>query len=889
MRVVWRRLWYALTQARRDCDLREEMETHRAMRQAQLERDGLPRESAVQASWRALGNVTLAREEARDVWAVAWFDALRQDGRIAIRGVRKSPTLAAIAILTLAVGIGANTAIFSAIDSVLLQPLPFAQPEQLVQIWQRDTSGAWGFNSLFFFRQWRDHNTLLTDVATHVDDSATLTGDDRAPEFLDGLRVSDRYLRVLRVAPILGHDFPAGSDSVGGEHNVVILSHQMWQTRFHGDPGVIDRTVMLDQIPHTVIGVLPPSGIPRSDVLFLRPLVVDDPKDWVSMNPRVTWVPALGRLKPGATSQQLAAELDTLQRALRAQLPAEMRGLPGPAVIPFHEQLAAPMRPTLMLLLGTGSLLLLLACANIASVLLVRATARQKEMAVRVALGASVRRLITQVLAESLVLSLLGAALAVVITLLAVSAIGPVADAVQPGLSNVQRVIRAKLLGSSLPAMFQPHVSWLVLMYSVGLAIATSMASGLIPALRSRRVDPVRDLKQAGRGNSSGRSWTQALLVSVQIALATMLLVGSGLLLRSLRNELAVDPGFDGRHAIGFDLVTPSVRYQDPDAAVRLGTEVMGRLRALPGVEAVGTTNNPPFRGIRYRDIRLPNADESQFLVVSSSAVAGDYFRAMDVPLRRGRVFAESDNLPGARPVIVLSEMLARALFGERDPIGLRVVIQDGAREVVGVVGDVRERSLEMASESHFYLPSRGDPWTPTVIVRAAGPPQPLLKAIREAIESVDPDQPLANLGRVEQDIDRTLQGKQAMLGLVSTFALGALFLACFGVYGMLAFTLSQREREVGIRMALGASFSGVVNMMFREGMRPALIGLGAGLIAAIAGARAIASLLFEVTAYDPVVFVGAAVVLAVVAAFACWLPARRATRVDPLVALRAE
>ena len=807
--------------------------------------------------------------------------------RHTLRQFAKSPGFAAVAILTLALGIAANTAIFSVINSVLLRPLPFAQPDQLVQIWQRGTSGEWGFNSLFFFKQWRDHSKLLTAVAAQVDDAATLTGNN-APESIEGLRVSDRYLRVLRVAPILGRDFSAGSDSVGGEHNVVILSHRMWQTRFHSDPRVINRTIILDQIPHTVIGVLPESGLPRSDVLFLRPFVVDDPMDPASTNPRITWVSVFGRLKPGVTPQQLGAELDTLQRTLREQLPAEMRAFPGPVVIPFHEQLTAPMRPTLMMLLGVGSLLLLIACANIASLLLVRATVRQKEMAVRMALGAGVRRIITQVLAESLVLSVVGAALAVVLTLFAVDALGPVTDAVQPGLSNIQRIMRVKLLGSSLPAMLQPQVNWLVLMYSVALAVVASVASGLIPALRSCRVDLVRDLKQTGRGNSGGRNRTQSILVSGQIGLATVLLVGSGLLLRSLNRELAVDPGFDGKHAIGFDLVTPRLRYPDPEAAVRLGAEAIRSLNALPGVEAVGTTHNPPFRGIGYQEIRLPNADENQFLVVSYSAITADYFRAMSIPLLQGRTFTEADNQAGAPPVIILSETLARALFGTKDPIGQRV-IHNGSREVVGLVGDVRERSLEMAGESHFYLPSRANPWTPTVIVRTKGSSHDILQAIREAIVSIDPDQPLTNLGRLEEEIGRTLRGKRAMLGLVFTFALGALFLACMGVYGMMAFTVSQRERELGIRVALGASLPGVVKMVFRDGMRPALIGLGAGLIAAIAGARLIESLLFGVSAYDPTVFLTIAIVLTAVAAFACWLPARRATRVDPMIALRAE
>ena len=803
------------------------------------------------------------------------------------RRLAKSPGFTAVAVLTLALGIAANTAIFSVINSVLLQPLPFARPEQLVQIWQRGTSGEWGFASPFFFKQWRDHSTLLSDVATHVDDSATLTGKN-APEFMEGLRVSASYLRVLRVAPILGHDFPTGADSVGGEQNVVILSHRMWQTRFQSDPGVINRSIILDQVPHTVVGVLPASGIPRSDVLFLRPFVVDDPKNPMFSNPRATWVPAIGRLKPGATLHQLETELNTLQRTLREQLPAEMRNLSGPAVIPLHEQLTAPMRPTLMMLLGVGSLLLLIACANIASLLLVRATARQKEMAIRMALGAGVRQVITLVLAESVVLAVLAAALAVILTLFAVDVLGPVTDAVQPGLSNIQRLMKVKLLGSSLPAMLQPQVNWLVLMYSIVLAVVTSVASGLIPALRSCRVDLVRDLKQTGRGSSAGRSRTQSVLVAGQIGLATMLLVGSGLLLRSLYKELAVDPGFDAQHTIGFDLVIPRVKYPDTEAAVRLGAETIRRLGALPGVEAVGTTHNPPFRGIGYQEISLPNADERQFLVVSFSAIAGDFFRAMNIPLHRGRTFTATDNLPGSPPVIILSEMLAHALFGEKDPIGQRV-IHNGSREVVGVVGDVRERSLEMGRESHFYLPSQTNPWTPAVIVRTRGSTQDSLKAIREAVVAIDPDQPLANLNPLAKDIGRTLHGKRAMLGLVFTFALGALFLACLGVYGVMAFTVSQRERELGIRMALGASLAGVMKMVFRDGMRLALMGLGAGLIAAVCGARLIESLLFGVSAYDPIVFATIAVVLTTVAAIACWLPARRATKVDPMIALRAE
>ncbi len=547
------------------------------------------------------------------------------------------------------------------------------------------------------------------------------------------------------------------------------------------------------------------------------------------------------------------------------------------------------MRPTLLMLLGAGSLLLLIACANVANLLLVRAVARQKEMAVRMALGAGARRIVSQVLAESLVLSLLGAGLAALVAMFAVELLGPVTEAVQPNLSNLQRSMREQILGPSLPAMLQPQVNWTVLAYSMALAVVTSVASGLFPAVRSCSVDLVRDLKQTGRGSSGSRNRMQSILVAGQIGLSAMLLVGSGLLLRSLVKVLAVDTGFDARRAVAFDLVTPRAKYPDTAAAVRLGAEVVRRLSALPGVEAVGTTHNPPFRGVRHNEIGLPNAESRLDLHAFHSAIAGDYFRAMDTPLVRGRTFTEADNLPGAAKVTVLNEMLAHALFGGKDPIGRAVRIRGENVEVVGVVGDVRQLSLELPSEIHYYEPSKQNPWTPAVIVRTSGSPQGIVKAIRETIVAMDPDQPLPNFRPLDEEIERTLRGKRATLGLVVAFALGALFLSCIGVYGVMAFTVSQRDRELGIRMALGASLPGLLKMVFRDGMRLALIGLGAGLIAAVAGAQLIESHLFGVSAYDPLVFATIAVAIMVVAAIACWLPARRAIKIDPIVALRAE
>lgn len=874
-----------------DADMAEEMGQHLERRTQANLAAGMSADEARYAAQRQFGGVEQLKEIAREQRHGQWLEEFGRDVRSACSRLIKTPGFTLVAIATLALGIGANTAIFSIVNSVLFQPIPFAEPEQLVQIWPKDwRRGEPGFGSPFFFKQWRDHSTQLQDIAfsTTYEASATLTGKN-APEFLNGLLVSAGYLRVLRVAPILGHDFSADADKPGGPHRVVILSQRMWQTRFGGDRGVIGRSIVLDQVPHTIIGVLPASGVPRSDVFFLRPFVIDDPaRPWLD-HPEAGFISVLGRLKPDVTPEKLSAELQTIHWNHRAELPAGMRESAGPIVIPFRTQLSGAMRPPLLMLLGAGSLVLLIACANVANLLLVRATARQKEIAVRMALGAGVRRIVSQMLTESLVLSLAGTALAVVVAVFAVDFLGPVAEAMQPGVSNLQRAIKELVIGPSLPVMLQPRVNWTVLAYSMALAVAASVASGLIPALRACRVDLVQDLKRTGRGSSGARSRTQSFLVVGQIGLTAVLLIGAGLFLRSLAKVLAVDPGFDANRAVVFDLVTPKLKFPDEEQAVHFEEEIMTHLRTLPGVEAVGMTYNPPFRGGRHDTIGRPELVEEFDRHAFHSAIGGDYFGAMTMRLRRGRAFTPADNVAGAARVVILNEVLASALFGNENPIGRPVRTANQLYEVVGVVGDVKELSLELPGEIHFYEPNHSNPWTPAVIVRTNGSPAGLLKPIRDAILSVDPDQPLSNLHPLEEDIGRTLRGKRAMLGLVSTFAVLALVLACVGTYGVIAFTVGQRERELGIRFALGASRLGVVSMVLRDGMRLALLGLGAGLVIAFAGGRLIAAQLFGVSARDPLVFTVVAVAFAVVSVVACWLPARKAAKVDAMVALRSE
>jgi predicted permease len=875
-------------------EMAEEMQHHL---ESQIELNieaGMSPEEARYAARRSFGNVGNLQETARDQRGFPWVEDFFRDCVYAIKGLQKSRGFTVIAVLTLGLGIGASTSSFSVVYSVLFQSLPFPRAGELVYIWQwYGATGEPGISSPYFFKRWREHSTLLQGIAMHTgfeNASATLTGGS-APEYLPGLYVSANYLGVLQIAPILGRDFATDSDSFGGQNNVLIISHRMWQTRFGGNHDVINRSIILDEVPHTIIGVLPATGIPRSDVLFLRPFVLNDPAKSLYTRPQSRFISVTGRLKPGVTPQQLSAELNVLQTKLREELPVQMRDTPGPLVTAFREQLTGTMRPTLIMLLGVGSLLLVIACANVANLLLVHAAARRKEIAVRMALGAGVRRIVSQVLAKSLVLSLLGSGLAMIAVVWVADFLGPVTEAVRPSLSNMQRAIREQVVGASLPAVLQPQVNWVVFAYSIALALGTSVAAGLFPAIRSCRMDLVPGLKEAERGSSAGRSRVQSVLVAVQIGLTAILLVGSGLLLRSLFKVLAIEPGFEARRAIAFDLVTPRVKYPDVERAIRFGEEAVRVLAALRSVEAVGTTHNPPFRGVRHEGIALPDAEPGTGFSAFHSAVAGDYFGALAIPLRRGRTFTTADNIAGAPPVVVISEALAHALFGEKDPIGQRVRSKSGIAQVVGVVGNVRQLSLELPAEVQYYEPSRIFPWTPTVIVRTTGssPSNALLNTIREAIRSVDPDQPLGNFRHVDELIGSTLRGKRAMLGLVFAFALGALFLACIGIYGVVAFTVSQRERELGIRMALGASQRGVVRMVFRDGAQLSILGLAAGLISALALARLIASLLFGVTPHDPAVFATVAMVVAAIAALACWLPARRAARVDPMIALRAD
>jgi len=556
----------------------------------------------------------------------------------------------------------------------------------------------------------------------------------------------------------------------------------------------------------------------------------------------------------------------------------------------MHEQFTGAMRPTLLMLSIAGALVLLIACANVANLLLVRAIARRREFAVRIALGASPGWIVRQTLGESFLLALLGAVVAVLVASYCTGFLGSVAVAVQPQLNGLQRHIADMLMGGELPLMLQPRVDWTVLGFSLAVAAVTTVLFGLVPALRACRADLLQDLKE-GRGSSGLRPRLQSLLVAGQVGVTAVLLISAGLFLRSFSKVLAVDPGFDAQHTIAFSLATPGTRYPNPERVVHFVDDVETRLVGLPGVEAVGTTTNVPFRSQSVSAVGLATApDREHDTLTFHDYVGGDLFRALSVPLQRGRVFTPADNMTGAQRVVILTEKLARDLFHEQDPIGQHVFWDRRTWTVVGLVQDVRMIGLDVAGNSHnIYAPSIQRPAPASVIVRTRESPAAILESIRRTVRAVDPDQPLSDLHPLAQDIGRSLDGTRTNLALVLAFAAVALALACIGIYGVLAFVVGQRERELGIRLALGAPKKGVLAMVLRDGLSLVLAGLAVGLLAAIAGGRLIASFLFGISAHDPVVFATVGALLTAAAAAACLLPARRATKVDPMIALRAE
>jgi len=801
------------------------------------------------------------------------------DLRFAFRKLWKSPGFTFVAVLTLALGMGANTAIFTVFDAVLLRPLPFVKPEQLLRIYTAGPELDRGPVSPANFLDWKEQNHVFQQIAAYSGNDYTMLGRD-LPERLLGARVSAGFFELLGVQPSLGRFFREEED-VDGRNQVVVLNHEFWETRFGARRDIIGQTRTLNDKSFTVVGVMPAGfTYPSPKIQFWTPMAFS-PAEKVMRD--TNFLSVVARLKEGVTLEQASTQMNLLARQIAQQHP-ELNTGERLELVSLREATVGDIRAILWVLLGAVGLVLLICCANVANLLLARAAQRQKEIAVRSALGATRTRLVRQLLIESLLLALFGGALGCVFARWGID-------------------LLLVLKPANLPQLDQVRIDWAVLAFTGCISLATGLAFGLVPALQATNPDLNDMLKEGDRGGTGGpaRHRVRDLLIVSEVALSLVLLVGAGLLIRSFVRLLAVDPGFRPEHILAVSIPLPASRYPAPAQEAAFFQRLLERVRELPGVRSAGTVTDVPLFGgsstgfdVEGRPLAQPN---ERPMTEFRSASSG-YFQTMGIDLVAGRTFTPDDKAD-APPVALINETLARRYFGKENPLGKRIGLSRPTdwREIVGVVRDVRNYGLAEDVKPECYLPYlqnapnylAGSASWMVMVVRTESEPLGYVAAIMGALHKIDPDQPIASIRPMTAYLAQSVAQRRFNMLLLAVFAGLALVLAAVGIYGVISYSVAQREREVGIRMALGAQAGDVLALIVRQGMRPALLGLFAGVLVAAAMTRFMRNLLFQVSAIDPFVFGAVAFVLTLVAALACLIPARRATRVDPAVALRSE
>src|ERR1041385_4675060 len=810
--------------------------------------------------------------------AINIFSDLGQDIRYALRMLAKSPAFTAIAIVALALGIGANTAIFSVVNAVLLRPLPFKHPEQLVMLWEN--AAHLGFPkdtpSPANFLDWQKQAQSFTGMAAMVEKSFNLTGVGE-PERLEGRRVSANLFDLLGVPASLGRTFVADDDRPGT--HVVLLSHALWQRRFGSDPSVIGRALALNGEPYTVVGIMPPfvqlpGSSSRHDQLWV-PMAF--PQEEASQRGN-HFLEVIARLKPGITLKQAQVEMETIAARLAQQYP-DYNKRRGAVVVPLHEQVVGDTKPALLILLGAVGFVLLIACANVANLLLARAASRPKEIAVRTALGGRRWRIVQQLLVESLILALVGGSLGLLLAIWAgrfIVAFGP----------------------ANIPRLAQVQLDLRVLAFTCAISVITGIVFGLVPALQASSPNVTGWLKDGARGSSGGprKHLARSFLVISEVALSLMLLVGAGLLLKSFVRLLNTNPGFDSSQVVTLDIPLSRQRYDTPKKQAQFFAQLVEKIKSVPSVEAVGLVNNLPLsNSIDQLDFEvfgrapypLGSIHQAHYTLVTPG-----YFDALKIRLMRGRFFNDADR-KDSPPVMLVSESLVNTYFPSENPIGLRLTIDPDQPpiEIVGIVGDARRISLATRAAPEFYVPYAQAPFRRmNVVARSTNAnPSALISAIRSLVAEMDRDQIIWQTRPLDQLVDASIADRRFNMWLLAGFAGLALILAVLGIYGVMTYSVRQRTHEIGIRMGLGAKASDVLRLVIRNGMTLAVIGAVIGLAGAFGLTRLMTTLLFEVKATDLFTYATVAIGLQVVALVACYIPARRAAKVDPLVALRYE
>ncbi len=807
------------------------------------------------------------------------------DMKLAFRMLLKKPVFTLAALVNLAIGIGVNTAIFSVVNAVLLQPLPYTNPNELVFIWdtQRDKAEKMTYPvSAPNFRDWQEHSTTLASMSAYSFDYLNLVGRDK-PERLFVAYVSSNFLNTFGVTPALGRGFNAGQGD-NSPYDELIISHALWQRSFGGDPNVIGQHLTLNGNSFVVIGVLPHKfQIPRQVSLGI--VTVDDidaliPLSFVAHNEPETmtqrgrhFLHAVARLKPGANVQQASSDMTTLASSLEQQFPAENTNFTV-HLVPVHEQITGRVRPALLLLLAAVGLVLLIACSNVANLLLARYAGRQREFAIRMALGAGSFRLFQQLVTESLVLGLIGGGLGLLLA-----------------FGGIQLLAASDFSG--IPRLMQLGVDGWVLGFTLLLSLATTILFALAPAFQYIRPDTNKALRNDERGSATpvSRKLRNALVVT-EMALALMLLIGAGLLIKSFNRILSMNMGFNPQNILTTEIFLPRDKYPKPPQFVDFNRTLLEKLRNEPGVESVAAVNVLPLKGSRSVDINVqgrPAPPPGQEIIVSQRIVTPDYFKTMEIPLRQGRLFTEYDTSQSPR-VALISEALAHRLWANQNPVGEFIVTAPDApaSQVVGVVGDVNQSGVGAEGiEPEFYLPYQQVPWRVfTVLVRSANAGQ-MSGTIQRNVISIDKDQPISQPALMETVLADKLSQRRLNMWLLAVFGGVALVLALVGIYGVISYTVTQRTHELGLRMALGAQPFHIMKLIVGHGMTLAVIGIGIGLVGAFWLSRYLTTLVFGISVKDPIIFVGSAAVLFIAALIACFIPARRALRVYPMQALR--
>jgi predicted permease len=789
------------------------------------------------------------------------------DLRLSIRRLIQDRGFTTVAVLTLALGIGATTATFSIINRVVLQPLPYPDADRLVQIFEDYKGDGTGQNAVSggVAHAWQEQSASLESMAATNRISANLAGETK-PERLDGLQVSTNYLHVLRLAPSRGRDFLA-DEGDAAQSDSAILTYSTWQHYFAGRTDIVGQTIRLSNKPTTVVGILPPDARLSESVDFLTPFAYG--RNGWSTAFAGHYLSAIGRLKPSATVASLKSEMAVITSRIRGNFPDFKRNW-GVTVVPLHEQVTGEVRPQLILLFGATACVLLIACSNLAGLLLARAIKRQREMALRLALGASGLSITRQVLVENIVLSLIGGVIGLLATVWCI---------------DVFRQWRPPAFAPGVPV----YVDWTALAFVFCISIASGLISGIVPAWRLAR-SGFEHLKSGGRASAGGtHSGVRGALIVGQIALSLILLVGAGLLLKSLLKLQAVPLGFEPRGVLAADLTLDSDSFRDSAKRLAYLEQIVQSVKSLPGIESAGLSTYLP---VQNWDTEYASADGSAAppIIASVNFILDGYLSAMRIPIIRGRPLDPLDNRPNAAPTMLVDESLGSQLFPGLDPIGRRVSFFGRSYEIVGVTGNVRVMGAENDARPELYLPeSSAVSFDRSIVVRTALPPLSLAKAVQAAILGAAPNQPVSNIRTYERIMEQQAFTRRLMLDMVGFFGLAAVALAAIGLYGVMAFSVNSRVRELGIRNALGASRSKIFMLVFSSGLRLTVAGVLLGLIGSYFLNHLMLHLLFGTTATDPYTLGYVALLLLGVALAACFFPARRAANVDPMVALRAE